>query len=155
MKNNSFWTTRILIGYLALMWLVLPRQQTSLATIPLPASKTPIAQGMLQATKSDEAKGLKKTKQHVKKGIGKVADRVQQRLDNVRADNGWRIAGIVALGILLTFLLLALTALSSFGLAYGGNDFLAIVVLVIGLASIIVLWIKLAKWIKNVRANKF
>jgi cytochrome c-type biogenesis protein CcmH/NrfG len=155
MKNTSFWTTRILIGSLALLWLVLPRQQTSLATTPLPAAETPIAQGMLQATKSDAAKGLKKTKQHVIKGIGKVANRVQQRLDNVRAGNGWKIVGIVALGILLTFLLLALMTLLAFGFGYSGNDFLAILVSVIGLASIIFLWIKLAKWIKNIRTNRY
>jgi cytochrome c-type biogenesis protein CcmH/NrfG len=151
MKNNSFWTTRILIGSLALLWLFLPWQQTSLATTPLPAAETPIARGMLQATTNDAPKGLKKTKQHVKKGIEKVADRVQRMLDNARAGNGWRIAGIVALGILLTLLLLALTTLFSWGLSYGGNAFLAIVVSLIGLASVIVLWIKFVKWIKNVR----
>ena len=122
-------------------------------TPPTFSSGAPTAQSMLPSVSEPGSKKVTKLKFGAKIGAKWLAKRIDKRLNRYEKAGDGDVAGIILLGVLLTFILGILAIGGASALACSGNDVAAVLVVLLGAGLIALLWVSFVKWIRRVRAK--
>jgi len=146
----------ILLCSMALLWLTAGNRLPDRFLITPAASGQTIAiparQSNLELAKEAPASDWMQKSKH-KMGLAQkwFSRRIEKQLKRYAGNSGGEVALILILGVLLTLTLAYLTLVFACTLSCAGNDFEAILVVVLGAGMIAGLWVLLAKWMRKTR----